>query len=75
MVKPHPREHIVSEWAIFNISKIHKKLKQHPIHVKNYTAHPHDMVHAHAQIRGNTTLRLRVIEQKRNATVRWTDRI
>ena len=34
-----PFNHIVSDGALFNISKIHKKLKQHLINIKNYTAH------------------------------------
>ena len=39
---------------LFNILKIPKKLKQHSINIKNYTAHPHDMVHAPAKFRENT---------------------
>ena len=32
-------------FIFFNIKKIHKKFKQHSINIKNYTAHPHDLVH------------------------------
>ena len=39
-----------------NISKIRKKFKQHPINFKNYTAHPHDMVHVPAKFRENTAM-------------------
>ena len=45
----------------FSISKINlknslKKIKQHPINIKNYTAHPHDMVHVPAKFGGNTVM-------------------
>ena len=40
---------------LFNIEKIHKKFKQHSINIKNYTAHPHDMVHIPAKFRENTS--------------------
>ena len=38
-------------FIFFNIEKIHKKFKQHSINIKNYTAHPHDMVHVPAKFR------------------------
>ena len=40
-MKPQAREHIVSAGVFFNISKIHTI----PSISKNYTAHPHYMVH------------------------------
>ena len=33
------------KFYFFQYLKIHKKFKQHSINIKNYTAHPHDMVH------------------------------
>ena len=33
------------------------QLKQHTINIKNYTAHPHDMVHIPAKFRENTSMR------------------
>ena len=42
---------------------MHKKFK-HPINIKNYTAHPHDMVHIPAKYRENTAMRFRVTMQK-----------
>ena len=38
----------------------YKKFKQHSINIKNYTAHPHDMVHVPAKFRENTSMRFRV---------------
>ena len=70
LVKPHSREHIVSEGAFFNNSKIHKTSHQYQ---KLYSAH-HDMVHIPAKFLGNTALRLRVAVRKRNVTDRQTDR-
>ena len=69
-----PFNHIVSEGTLFNISKIHKKIKQYPIYIKNYTAHPHDMVQVHGKFWENTAMRLRVRVQKRNVTDIQTDR-
>ena len=37
--------------------EILKKFKQHSINIKNYTAHPHDMVHVPAKFRENTSMR------------------
>ena len=50
------------------------KFKQHPINIKNYTAHPHDMVHVPAKYRENTAMRFRVTVRKLNVTDRQTDR-
>ena len=36
---------------------IYKKFRQHSINIKNYTAHPHDMVHVPAKFRENTSMR------------------
>ena len=33
------------------------KFKQHSINIKNYTAHPHDLVHVPAKFRENTAMR------------------
>ena len=33
----------------FLFSKNHTKFKQHSINIKNYTAHPHDMLHVPAK--------------------------
>ena len=43
-------------FIFFNIKKIHKKFKQHSINIKNYTAHPHDLVHIPAKFRENTSM-------------------
>ena len=56
----------------FNILKIHKKFK-HSINIKNYTAHPHDLVHVPAKFRENTAMRFRVTVRKLNVTDRQTD--
>ena len=53
--------------------KIHKKFKQHSINIKNYTAHPHDMVHVPAKFRENTSMRFWVTVRKLNVTDRQTD--
>ena len=53
--------------------KIHKKFKQHSINIKNYTAHPHDMVHVPAKFRENTSMRFRVTVRKLNVTDGRTD--
>ena len=58
----------------FNIEKIHKKFKQHSINIKNYTAHPHDMVHIPAKFWENTSMRFWVTVRKLNVTDRRTDR-
>ena len=52
---------------------IFKKFKQHSINIKNYTAHPHDLVHVPAKFRENTTMRFWVTVQKLNMTDRQTD--
>ena len=61
-------------FIFFNILKIHKKLKQHSINIKNYTAHPHDMVHIPAKFRENTSMLFWVTVRKLNVTDRQTDR-
>ena len=48
----------------FNISKMHTKFKQYSINIKNYTAHPHDMVHIPAKLRENTAMRFQVTVRK-----------
>ena len=53
--------------------KIHKKFKQHSINIKNYTAHPHDMVHIPAKFRENTSMRFWVTVRKLNVTDGRTD--
>ena len=73
------REENIKYWEkiylfnFFNISKIHKKLKQHSINIKNYTAHPHDMVHIPAKFRENTSMRFLVTVRKLNVTDGQTD--
>ena len=44
------------------------KFKQHSINIKNYTAHPHDMVHVPAKFWENTSMRFRVTVWKLNVT-------
>ena len=65
-------------WKKINLKKIHNKFKQHSINIKNYTAHPHDMVHVPAKFRENTAMRFWVTVRKLNVTDgrtdRWTDR-
>ena len=41
--------------------------------MKNYTAHPHDLVHVPAKFRENTSMRFRVTVRKLNVTDRRTD--
>ena len=53
--------------------KIHKKFKQHSINIKNYTAHPHDMVHVPAKFRENTSMSFWVTVRKLNVTDGRTD--
>ena len=48
-VRKRKVEHRVSEGECFNISKIHKKFKQHSTNMKNYTTNPYDMVHVNAK--------------------------
>ena len=60
LVKPQPREHIVNEGAFF---KIHKKFKQHPSNIKNYTAHPQDMMHVPGKSWDNTAMRLLTVRK------------
>ena len=62
------------KFKFFNIKKIHKKFKQHSINTKNYTAHPHDLVHVPAKFRENTAMRFWVTVRKLNVTDRRTDR-
>ena len=52
---------------------IFKKFKQHSINIKNYTAHPHDLVHVPAKFRENTSMRFLVTVRKLNVTDRQTD--
>ena len=56
---------------------IHKKFikisKKHSINIKNYTAHPHDLVHVPAKFRENTAMRFWVTVQKLNVTDGQTD--
>ena len=54
--------------------KIHKKFKQHSINIKNYTAHPHHLVHVPAKFRENTAMRFWVTVRKLNVTDGQTDR-
>ena len=44
------------------------KIKQHPINIKNYTAHPHNMVHVPAKFWEYTAMCVRVTVQKLNMT-------
>ena len=57
----------------FQYLKIHKKFKQNSINIKNYTAHPHDMVHVPAKFWENTSMRFWVTVRKLNVTDRRTD--
>ena len=52
------KNNLILFYSIFK--KIHKKFKQHSINIKNYTAHPHDMVHIPAKFRENTSMRFGV---------------
>ena len=60
-------------FIFFNILKIHNKFKQHSIYIKNYTAHPHDLVHIPVKFRENTAMRFWVTVRKLNVTARRTD--
>ena len=60
-------------FIFFNIKKIHKKFKQHSINIKNYTAHPHDLVHVPAKFRENTAMRFWVTVRKLKVTDGQTD--
>ena len=51
-----------------------KKIKQHIINIKNYTAHPNDMVHVPVKFRENAAMHFWVTVQKLNVMDRWTDR-
>ena len=53
--------------------KIHKKFKQHSINIKNYTAHPHDLVHVPAKFRENTFLSYSAKTKRDGQTDGWTD--
>ena len=55
--------------------KIHKKFKQHSINIKNYTAHPHDLVHVPAKFWEITAMRFGVTctVRKLNVTDGQTD--
>ena len=64
----------ILNFIFFNIQKIYKKFKQHSINIKNYTAHPHDMVHIPAKFRENTSMRFWVTVRKLNVTDGQTDR-
>ena len=72
--KLHVKNHIpvASLRALYNISKNHKKFKQHPINIKNYTPQPHDIVYIRAKFRRNTDIRLRVTVRKQKGD-RHTD--
>ena len=48
--------------------KFIKKFKQHSINIKNYTAHPHHLVHIPAKFRENTAMRFWVTVRKLNVT-------
>ena len=47
--------------------------QQHSINIKNYTAHPHDLVHVPAKFRENASMRFRVTVRKLNVTDGQTD--
>ena len=57
-----------SENFIFFNIHIHKKFKERSINIKNYTAHPHDMVHIPAKFWENISMRFRVTVRKLNVT-------
>ena len=61
------------KFYFFKYLKIHKKFKQHSINIKNYTAHPHDLVHVPAKFRENTAMRFWVTVRKLNVTDGQTD--
>ena len=54
--------------------KYWKKFKQHSINIKNYTAHPHDMVHIPAKFWENPSMRFWVTVRKLNVTDAQTNR-
>ena len=60
----------------FYLFSIFKKFifKQHSINIKNYTAHPHDLVHVSAKFRENKSMHFWVTVRKLNVTGRQTDR-
>ena len=60
-----------------NVENSIKKCKQPSINIKNYTAHPHDMVHVPAKFLENTSMRFRVTVRKpRDENKTWrTDRV
>ena len=60
-----------SNWR--GILQYFKKCIQHPINIKIYTTHPHDMVHVPGKFRENTAIRLWVTVRKQNVTDRRTD--
>ena len=68
------RDENMKYWKKNKKLQIHKKFKQHSINIKNYTAHPHDMVHVPAKFRENTSMRFWVTVRKLNVTDRQTDR-
>ena len=62
------------KYIFFSIfKKFIKKIKQHSINIKNYTAHPHDMVHVPAKFRENTSMRFWVTVRKLSVTDGRTD--
>ena len=67
-------EEKILKFYFFQYLKIHKKFKQHSINIKNYTAHPHHLVHVPAKFRENTAMRCWVTVRKLNVTDRRTDR-
>ena len=75
MVKPQPREHIhvVSEWSFLNISKIRKKIQQHPINVKKTIQHTAMTWCTYLQSFEKIQLCVFKLVQKRNVTDRQTD--
>ena len=70
----HPGPSARREIIFFQYLKTsYKKSKQHSINIKNYTAHPHDIVHIPAKFRENTSMRFRVAVQNLNMTDGQTD--
>ena len=68
IVRKRKVERTVSEGEFFNLSKIHQKFKKTSINIKNYTAHPHDMVQVHAKFSENTAMHDQVTVRKLNVT-------
>ena len=62
------------KFYFFQYLKIHKTFKEHSINIKNYTAHPHDMVHVPAKFWENISMRFRVTVRKLNVTDGLMDR-